>query len=75
LTFLGISTPVTTWHGAKTGIDTVNDITATVSAFWATYGITVFAAVCILAALVFGWLQHRQETDFEEGRYTPSGAE
>lgn len=75
LTFVGISTPVTTWHGAKVGIDTVNDIALTAQALWSSYGMLAFAGVCIVAAIVLNWLQLRQEDDFKEGRYTPSGAE
>ncbi len=71
LAFLGVSGPVSTWSEARVGIDSVQDITATVGALWSTYGMVVFATVCIVAAVTFGWLQRRQEQDHKEGRYIP----
>ena len=71
LAFLGIGGPVSTWSEARVGIDSVQDITNTVHQLWTSFGMVFFATVCIVAALVFGWLQRRQETDFKEGRYIP----
>lgn len=63
------------WQQFKEMLGISNDVVATAQSFVATFGVEIFAGLCILIAIVFNWFQMRSREDYKEGRYIPSGAE
>lgn len=62
------------WPAVKEQIGIGKDMLQTFEGLIASNGLVVISGLCIVAAIVFNWLQIKQRDDFAEGRYTPSGA-
>jgi len=63
------------WRDLKELLGLGDDVFNTAGDFVQMFGLELFAAACIIGAIVFNWFQMRSRDDLREGRYTPSGAE
>ena len=74
-TLFGLGGFATFWKDLKELLGIGDDVFNTAVSFISTFGLELFAGLCILLAIVFNWFQIRSREDLKEGRYTPSGAE
>lgn len=64
-----------TWEGFRATSDNATEAAGLVGQAVTNWGVPAIVLLCIAGAAAFIWMQERQVTDMQEGRYAPSGLE